>query len=89
VFSRTSTKENARFEKFQREPKQGLVSLSCAVISRPRLSHTGEYQEKAWLIRLGQWCNQARRQDIAAGGAKKLKEGPKTRRGGHILKILY
>jgi len=30
---------------------------------------------------------QARRQDIAAGGAKN-QEAPKTRRGGHILKIL-
>jgi len=32
--------------------------------------------------------SQARRQDIAAGGANN-QEGPKTRRGGHILKILY
>ena len=45
-----------------------------------------------------QWrtCRQARRQDLAAGGgqkpeegAKNQKEGPKTRRGGHIFKIQY
>jgi len=33
--------------------------------------------------------NQARRQDVAAGGAKNEKEGPKMRRGDHILKIQY
>ena len=33
--------------------------------------------------------NQAGRQDLAAGGAKNQKEGPKTRRGGHILEIQY
>jgi len=32
---------------------------------------------------------QARRQDLAARRAKNQKEGPKTRRGGHIFKILY
>jgi len=32
---------------------------------------------------------QARRQDLAEGGGKNQKEGPKTRRGGHIFKILY
>jgi len=31
----------------------------------------------------------ARRQDLAAGGAKTQKEGPKTRRGGNIFKIQY
>jgi len=31
---------------------------------------------------------EARRQDLAAGVAKN-QEGPKTRRGGHIFKILY
>jgi len=30
---------------------------------------------------------QARRQDLAAGGGKNQKEGPKTRRGSHIFKI--
>ena len=29
---------------------------------------------------------QARRQDVAAGGAKNQKEGPKTRRGATFLK---
>jgi len=28
---------------------------------------------------------QARRQDLAAGGARNQKEGPKPRRGGHIF----
>jgi len=28
---------------------------------------------------------QARRQDLAAGGAKNQKEGLKTRKGGHIF----
>ena len=32
---------------------------------------------------------QARRQDLAAGGDKKQKERPKTRRGGAHLKIQY
>jgi len=32
---------------------------------------------------------QACRQDLAAGGAINQKEGPKTRRGGHIFKIQY
>jgi len=32
---------------------------------------------------------QVRRQDLAAGGAKNQMEGPKTRGGGHIFKILY
>jgi len=32
---------------------------------------------------------QARRQDLAAGGAKNQMEGPKTRRGGHIFKIQH
>jgi len=32
---------------------------------------------------------QARRQDLAAEGAKNQKEWPKTRRGGHIFKIQY
>jgi len=32
---------------------------------------------------------QARRQDLAAGGAKNQKEGPKTRRETHIFKIQY
>jgi len=34
-------------------------------------------------------CTQARRQDVAAVGAKNQKKGPKTRRGGHIFKIHY
>jgi len=34
-------------------------------------------------------CTQARCQDLAARGTKNQKEGPKTRRGGHILKTLY
>jgi len=35
-----------------------------------------------------QWYRhaQARRQDVAAGGAKNQKEGPKTRRGATFLK---
>jgi len=32
---------------------------------------------------------QARRKNLAAGGAKKQKEVPKTRREGHIFKIQY
>jgi len=32
---------------------------------------------------------QARRHDLAARGAENQKEGLKTRRGGHILKIQY
>jgi len=32
---------------------------------------------------------QARHQDLSTGGAKNQKEEPKTRRGSHILKILY
>jgi len=35
------------------------------------------------------YVEQARRQDLAAGGAKNQKEGPKTRRGRHIFKIQY
>ena len=34
-------------------------------------------------------CNQARRQDTAAGGAENQKEGPKTRRGGIFKQIMY
>ena len=34
-----------------------------------------------------QCANQTRRQDLAAGGDKNQKEGPKTGRGGHIFKI--
>ena len=34
-------------------------------------------------------ASQTRRQDLAAGGAKNQKEGPKTRRGGHIFKTQY
>ena len=33
--------------------------------------------------------DQARRQDLAAGGTKNQKEGPKPRKVGHIFKILY
>jgi len=33
--------------------------------------------------------NQARRQDLAIGGAKHQMEGPKTRWGTHIFKIRY
>jgi len=32
---------------------------------------------------------QARRQDLAARGAKNQMDGPKTRKGGHIFKIQY
>jgi len=35
------------------------------------------------------WWKQARRQDLAAGGAKNQKEGRKNRRGGHIFIIQY
>jgi len=35
------------------------------------------------------WWKQARRQNLVAGGTKKQKEGPKSRRGGHIFKIQY
>jgi len=34
-------------------------------------------------------CTQARRLDLAAGGAKNKMEVPKTRRGGHIFEIQY
>jgi len=33
--------------------------------------------------------DQARRQDLAAGGAKNKMEGPKTRRGRYIFQIQY
>jgi len=33
--------------------------------------------------------NHVRRQDLAEGGAKNQREGPKTRRGRHIFKMKY
>jgi len=41
----------------------------------------GKLSEEALFI---QGCMQARRHDLAAGGVKNQKEGPKTRRGTHF-----
>jgi len=64
-----------------------------APIFEPKVFRKQMYciEESIWNI-IGTFrCSrsQARRQDLAAGGAKNQKEGPKTRRGGHIFKILY
>jgi len=39
-------------------------------------------QENHTVMQLTTSYDQARRQDLAAGGAKKQKEGPKAKRGG-------
>ena len=51
-----------------------------------RMTWGAKHRDK---IRKRLTCIQARRQNLAAGRAKKQTEGPKTRRGGHIFKIQY
>jgi len=57
-----------------------------------RLSKLNDYSVGYKTSDIGQkdyYLNQARRQDLAAGGPKTRWSGPKTKREGHIFQIQY
>ena len=104
-FERRYPKENAvaRLKSNISNPKKILGWLRhWAIVSRHHLSKMSEVNSRMWksALTIVTWseplticCHvtviQARRQDLAAGGAKEQKEGPKTRSGGHFFEIQY